>query len=51
MYQGKSDLQPTSKEHVDLQPTSKEHVYHVGFYTIPYIRVHIQSWNIANARK
>ncbi len=35
----------------DLQPTSKEHVYHVGFYTIPYIRVHIQSWHIANIRK
>ncbi len=34
----------------DLQPTSKEHVYCVGFYTIPYIQVHIRSWHIANVR-
>ncbi len=40
-----------SKGKSDLQPTSKEHVYHVEFYAIPYIRVHIQSWHIANARK
>jgi hypothetical protein len=26
-------------------------MYHVGFYTIAYIRVHIQSWHIANTRK
>jgi hypothetical protein len=30
---------------------SKEHVYCVGFYMIPYIRVHIWSWHIANARQ
>jgi hypothetical protein len=35
----------------DLQLTSEEHAYRVGFYMIPYIRVHIWSWHIANIRK
>jgi hypothetical protein len=35
----------------DLKPASKEHAYCVGFYTIPYIQVHIQSWHMANGRK
>jgi hypothetical protein len=50
LYQiGKYELKNKGKS--DLQPTSKEDVYRVGFYTIPYIQVHIQSWHIANARK
>jgi hypothetical protein len=50
LYQ-KGNYELKTKGKSDLQPTSKEHVYRVGFYTIPYIRVHIWSWHIANARK
>jgi hypothetical protein len=50
LYQeGNYELKTKGKS--DLQPTSEEHVYCVGLYTIPYIRVHIWSWHIANARK
>ncbi len=47
----KRKLWAETKGKNDLKPTSEEHVYRVGFYTIPYIRVHIWSWHIANARK
>ncbi len=50
LYQ-KGDYELKTKGKSDLQPTSEDHVCHVGSYMIPYIRVHIQSWHIANARK
>ncbi len=50
MYQ-KGNYLIKTKDKSDLQLTYEEHVYHVGFYTIPYIWVHIWSWHIANAKK
>ncbi len=50
LYQ-KRNYELKTKGKNDLQPTSKEHVYRVGFYTIPLILVHIQSWHKANAKK
>jgi hypothetical protein len=29
----------------------EDHVYHVGFYTIPYVQKHIRSWHTWTAGK
>jgi hypothetical protein len=35
----------------DLESMGKDHVYHVGFYTILYIQVRIQSWHTWPSQK